>query len=470
MGKKSKSEKDSVTAPSGGKIDPSLASLFYSSFGAVQVPQKASIKDIQSNKATEDEPEGDDENLSEAEGSDLEGTSDDGAANNSQSEDDEDMEDVQATAVPEEKKRKRKRRDDNQEIEDVYLQKLQDAQEVEDKRRMSKKTKTKADDEESQESEEEDSDAEKEEEPPIKHESLTNPQDVELDKSSRTIFLGNVPSIAISSKSSYKTLKTHFKTAGKIISIRFRSVAFSEQIPRKAAFVTHKLHEKQQTVNAYIVYSTPAEAREALKLNGQVVLDRHIRVDSVAHPSPQDHKRCVFIGNLDFEAQEENLWRHFGTCGKVESVRIVRDAKTNVGKGFAYVQFEDPMSVDEALLLDSKKMANDRKLRVTRAKSTKRNQTRKPDPPTSSSSKRFLKGRSVYVPKMDPKVKDTVSRAHKLLGRAGAAQLKSQSEVFEGLRASANTDSGIKKGGSGKKKAGKPRSRARSAAWKQKGK
>jgi nucleolar protein 12 len=104
--------------------------------------------------------------------------------------------------------------------------------------------------------------------------------------------------------------------------------------------VTHKLHEKQTTVNAYIVYSSAAEARAALKLNGSTILDRHIRVDSVAHPAPHDAKRCVFIGNLDFEAQEESLWRHFEKCGKVESVRIVRDAKTNVGKGFAYVQFE----------------------------------------------------------------------------------------------------------------------------------
>lgn len=122
--------------------------------------------------------------------------------------------------------------------------------------------------------------------------------------------------------------------------MRFRSIAFSEQIPRKAAFITHKLHEKQQTLNAYIVFATSVAAREALKLNGHVILDRHIRVDSVAHPAPHDARRCVFVGNLDFEAQEESLWKHFAQSGEIESVRIVRDAKTNVGKGFAYVQFE----------------------------------------------------------------------------------------------------------------------------------
>ena len=36
---------------------------------------------------------------------------------------------------------------------------------------------------------------------------------------------------------------------------------------------------------------------------------------------------------------EEGLWREFGKAGTVESVRVVRDGKTRVGKGFAYVQF-----------------------------------------------------------------------------------------------------------------------------------
>jgi nucleolar protein 12 len=121
------------------------------------------------------------------------------------------------------------------------------------------------------------------------------------------------------------------------------------------------------------------------------------------------------------------------------------------------------MSVDPALLLDGVKMAGDRKLRVTRAKAIKRKEAaqkiaaRNPAPRSGK----------VYVPKADPKEQANLGRATKLLGRAGAAQLKSQSAVFEGFRASANDDAGIKKGGTGKKK-GKPRARAqaRSGAWK----
>lgn len=133
------------------------------------------------------------------------------------------------------------------------------------------------------------------------------------------------------------------------------------------------------------------------------------------------------------------------------------------------------MAIDEALLLNDKKMPGDRKLRVTRAKTIKRNATRPSDrtdprgrrPDFASRRHSDNKNGSVYQPKVDPRKRDVLSRANKLLGRAGAAQLKSQADVFEGLRATSNTDSGVKKGGSGKK-SGKPRARAaaRASAWK----
>jgi nucleolar protein 12 len=124
-----------------------------------------------------------------------------------------------------------------------------------------------------------------------------------------------------------------------------------------------------RSTNAYVVYSDAACVRAAVKeLNGTTVLDRHVRVDSVAHPAPVAHRRCVFVGNLGFVDDEtvlntkvtsdgkqttekkkrtkapmdveEGLWRVFDEkAGKVESVRVVRDAATRVGKGFAYVQF-----------------------------------------------------------------------------------------------------------------------------------
>jgi nucleolar protein 12 len=211
---------------------------------------------------------------------------------------------------------------------------------------------------------------------PPRHETVTkeNTDSSELDKAGRTLFLSNVSSEAISSKAAKKTLVQHLSSVldanasppEKVESIRFRSVAFSTgSMPKRAAYITKQLMDSTtKSTNAYAVFSTAAAARKAAsQLNGTEVLNRHVRVDSVTHPSPVDHLRCVFVGNLGFVDDEtvvstnadgettekkrnkipsdveEGLWRTFGTQGKVESVRVIRDPQTRVGKGFAYVQF-----------------------------------------------------------------------------------------------------------------------------------
>ncbi|KAG5518982.1 hypothetical protein PMAC_002513 [Pneumocystis sp. 'macacae'] len=190
----------------------------------------------------------------------------------------------------------------------------------------------------------------------------------DFEKALCTVFVGNLPISVVSSKNIYREFKTKFLEFGKIKSIRFRSIAFSTFLPRKIAYIQKKFHSKRNVVNAYIVYETKESSEKALALNGVVFLDRHLRVDSVAYPTPHAPKRSVFIGNLSFNAQEEELWSYFAHCGEIEFVRIVRDNKTNVGKGFAYVQFKNWESIDQALLLHDKETPCGRKLRVIRAK------------------------------------------------------------------------------------------------------
>ena len=58
-------------------------------------------------------------------------------------------------------------------------------------------------------------------------------------------------------------------------------------------------------------------------------------------PFPQhDMKRSLFVGNLPFNLEEEELREHFEEFGTIESVRLIRDKATGVGKGFGYVLFE----------------------------------------------------------------------------------------------------------------------------------
>ena len=295
--------------------------------------------------------------------------------------------------LAEEKAPKKRKHNTEDDLEGKYLKKLAIEEEKEEAQRKAerKQKRQKLLVEQGEESSEEDDEDEDMRDADAKPASrLERPADVpqhesqapdketlELEKAARTVFLANVSTDAITNKAAKKTLLEHMgsfikdigepkdgKTKHKVESIRFRSTAYEgSSLPKKAAYATKALMAATtKSTNAYVVYSTSFAAREAAKrLNGTMVLDRHLRVDGVAHPAKTDHRRCVFVGNLGFvddesmmdeneEGQrkrskipsdiEEGLWRQFGKAGEVESVRVVRDEKTRVGKGFAYVQFK----------------------------------------------------------------------------------------------------------------------------------
>lgn len=482
--------------------------------------------------AEDDAAAGDDEVLSEA-SEELNYSDDDDEEKDDEKNDDDEEDDVEegeekdvdavaaAAAIEGEpaRERKRKRKDAHDNLEDQYMAQLA----KEDEEPESKRNKVK--DAESQEEEAESSDDDDDEKPV--HESLTdNGKTTEVEKASRTIFIANVSTEAISSKAAKKTLTTHLSTAfdqdaypaQKLESIRFRSVAFSTAaMPKRAAYITKSLMDATtKSTNAYAVMSTDAAARRVVQqLNGTEVLGRHIRVDSVAHPSPTDHRRCIFVGNLGFvddetivtknsegEEQrkkrnkvpsdiEEGLWRTFSKSGKVENVRVVRDSKTRVGKGFAYVQFYDTNDVEAALLLNDKSFPPmlPRKLRVTRAKDPRKTASAVERSQAKANRGANNKPARGYVAKATPNQLSAAGRHSRLLGRAGARFASNGAQhgdantslpdgikppsriIFEGRRASSRDAlSKDLKGKKGKGKKGKPTNRGarRGAEWKKK--
>lgn len=516
-------------------FDPALTSLFASSLGPVTAPPKSRYQNLPENEVEDDDEElseadeelededeesddgndtndsdsekaqsdGGDESQSEgldAEGAEVTGNDEDSSSEQSPSDNEAVLARIRETILNGEQERphkKRKRGDKDADVEDVYLQKLA-REEAKDEEKRKKKQKTVkalgSDDDTSS-----DSGSESETYEIPKHETQVDAKkdDDELEKAGRTVFLGNVSSEAITSKAAKKTLLRHLGSffddladhnpPHKVESFRFRSTAFASALPKKAAFSKKEiLDATTKSTNAYAVYSNKIAAREAVKqLNGTVVLNRHLRVDSVAHPAKVDNRRCVFVGNLGFvddestlapaeEGQkkknkppgdvEEGLWVQFSKAGKVESVRVVRDSKTRVGKGIAYVQFEEENGVEAALQFNDQKFPPmlPRKLRVVRAKAHKKKATTSARHQTSKSP-----GKSVYTPKITPEQKSNQGRAKAMLGKAAAFKT-AESFVFEGHRASSKQGkSGLKLGG-GKKKGGKPtnRSSKRGAAWK----
>ncbi|KAI8097604.1 uncharacterized protein BX664DRAFT_326784 [Halteromyces radiatus] len=179
-------------------------------------------------------------------------------------------------------------------------------------------------------------------------------QEKQKEKDERTVFVGNLP-ISSATKQGTKELHKLFGKYGKIESIRFRSFAMANHMDRKGAYITKKFHNNREEVNAYVVFKTKDEADQCAKeLDGQVYQEKHLRVDNANASTAVDHKRSVFLGQLPFDVKDEELWDFFKTGCQVQRVRTVRDAQTNVGKGFGFVQFEDRDSVTVALAMEDK--------------------------------------------------------------------------------------------------------------------
>ena len=176
---------------------------------------------------------------------------------------------------------------------------------------------------------------------------------------SRTVFVGNVPIAALENQKQFKKLFYGVQ------SLRFRSIAFTSHRPRKIQFLKKEFHEKRDSVNAYVVFRTFEYAEKALELNGVQFMGKHLRVNSLEkHFSSAN---SLFIGNLPFDVSEESLYELFGDAGEINSVRVIRDRKTNVGKGFAYVEFKEKESVSLGLKLNGSEI-NSRKIRVSKSK------------------------------------------------------------------------------------------------------
>ncbi len=176
---------------------------------------------------------------------------------------------------------------------------------------------------------------------------------------------------------------------------------YSSAQKKRLAYLRRETNEKADVVNCYVVIAHPRppkdgeaqtapEPSEAARLlvegaDGTTFMGRTIRVDRVGATKAalemakgvekkHDMKRTLFIGSLDFEANEQDL-RDFlegllqlergdpptpislneGITPStlkhnwVQSVRIVRDADSQLGKGIAYVQFRVSRSCSRPL-------------------------------------------------------------------------------------------------------------------------
>jgi nucleolin len=126
----------------------------------------------------------------------------------------------------------------------------------------------------------------------------------------------------------------------------------------------------------FIAFATAAEAKAAVAMAGQNVLDRPIKIDFAQSrgertpnksfekkpfgdkkpfeqraPTPKpDGCTTVFLGNLSFQIDENAVRTHFANCGEISNIRWVeRDGQF---KGCGFVEFAASEGTDKAVALN----------------------------------------------------------------------------------------------------------------------
>ncbi|KAJ1292649.1 hypothetical protein BS78_01G006100 [Paspalum vaginatum] len=244
----------------------------------------------------------------------------------------------------------------------------------------------------------------------------------------RTVFVGNLPL-----RTKRKALTKEFAAFGGIDSIRIRSVPLVDnKLTRKGAVLQGKVNEQVDNVHAYIVFKDEQSARAALSHNMALFGDNHIRVDMACPPRKKrrgegplyDRKRTVFVGNLPFDVKDEELYQVFcgssGSEGDVEAIRVIRDPKSSIGKGFAYVLFKTREAANSIVRKKDMKV-RDRDLRLTHAK------------PIDATPKKTVEARKM---RRVPKRQEISTPGSKSNESSDKAKRKASALSYQGLRSS----------------------------------
>lgn len=101
-----------------------------------------------------------------------------------------------------------------------------------------------------------------------------------------------------------------------------------------------------------------------------------IQADKVDENPSYDSSLSIFLGNLSFKATEDEVRQFFEDCGEIRNVRLVRDGKTGMGKGFGYVNFNNKDSAVLALQKDGQSLKG-REIRVKANNYMNKNHTNK---------------------------------------------------------------------------------------------
>lgn len=95
---------------------------------------------------------------------------------------------------------------------------------------------------------------------------------------------------------------------------------------------------------------------------GQNQHQQHGQPQATAGIPGKDDERKLFVGGLSRSTTDKELHEHFSKFGEIESISVKVDPHTGVSRGFAFMVFANPKTIDK-LLASGEHYINKRKVR-----------------------------------------------------------------------------------------------------------
>lgn len=83
----------------------------------------------------------------------------------------------------------------------------------------------------------------------------------------------------------------------------------------------------------------------------------------------------IYVGNLPYSVDQEQLTEVFAEFGSVKSVNVIRDANTGRSKGFAFVEMENQEATENAIKTLNNKELDGRNMKVSLANPQEKRRT-----------------------------------------------------------------------------------------------
>ena len=152
-----------------------------------------------------------------------------------------------------------------------------------------------------------------------------------------------------------------------------------EYINKKAPLIKYKNIRLVLDLNgknkgfAFVDFETQNEAKKFIDImndnNNNIKLKNSelICAFCLSPKSGKNDKRTLFLNNLPFDIEKEQIKKIFNNYGKILDIRIIYNPQTQKPRGYGYVEFEEENSIDNIINGDKNFEINGRKIMVSKS-------------------------------------------------------------------------------------------------------